>query len=169
MYRLLIVDDEPVIVNGLVQLFQENTEFELDVCKAYSAKEALETAKKMKLDILVSDIRMPHKSGLQLVDEITYYWPHCRVIFLTGYSEFEYVHEALRKSADNYILKTEGIDPIFEAVKKASAKLDEENRCRIREETLYVPAPLLREGSNEIVVFELYGCDSPQVEFVETA
>ncbi|MED5020854.1 response regulator [Paenibacillus chibensis] len=134
MYRLLIVDDEPVIVNGLVQLFQENTELALDVCKAYSAKEALETAKRMKLDILVSDIRMPHKSGLQLVDEITYYWPQCRVIFLTGYSEFEYVHEALRKSADNYILKTEGIEPIFEAVKKAADKLDEENRRRIREE-----------------------------------
>ncbi len=134
MYRLLIVDDEPVIVNGLVQLFQENTELELDVCKAYSAKEALETARKMKLDILVSDIRMPQKSGLQLVDEITYYWPQCRVIFLTGYSEFDYVHEALRKNVDDYILKTEGIDPIFGAVKKASGKLDEENKRRILEE-----------------------------------
>lgn len=61
MYRLLIVDDEPVIVNGLIQLFQENTEFELDVCKAYSAAQALSIAKKMKLDILVSDIRMPQK------------------------------------------------------------------------------------------------------------
>lgn len=63
MYRLLIVDDEPVITNGLVQLFEENPEFELDVLKAYSAKEALAIAKKMKLDILVSDIRMPQKAG----------------------------------------------------------------------------------------------------------
>ncbi len=113
MYRLLIVDDEPVITNGLVQLFEENPEFELDVLKAYSAKEALAIAKKMKLDILVSDIRMPQKSGLQLVDELMYYWPMCRIIFLTGYSEFEYVQEALRKNVDNYILKTEGIDPIL--------------------------------------------------------
>lgn len=148
MYRLLIVDDEPVIVNGLVQLFQENTQFELDVCKAYSAKEALEIAKKMKLDILVSDIRMPQKSGLQLVDEITYYWPLCRIILLTGYSEFEYVHEALRKNADNYILKTEGIDPIFQAVKVASGKLDEENRRRVQEEKakmhFQIAEPLLK-------------------------
>lgn len=63
MYRLLIVDDEPVITNGLVQLFEENPEFELDVLKAYSAKEALAIAKKMKLDILVSDIRMPQNSA----------------------------------------------------------------------------------------------------------
>ncbi|KHF32951.1 putative response regulatory protein [Paenibacillus sp. P1XP2] len=152
MYRLLIVDDEPVIVNGLIQLFQENTEFELDVCKAYSAVEALNIAKKMKLDILVSDIRMPQKSGLQLVDDIAYYWPHCRIIFLTGYSEFDYVQEALRKRADNYILKTEGIEPIFGAVKAACQKLDEENRRRIREEKakmhFQIAAPVLK---NELV------------------
>ncbi|OZB98353.1 response regulator [Paenibacillus sp. XY044] len=148
MYRLLIVDDEPVIVNGLIQLFQENTEFELDVCKAYSAAEALNTAKKMKLDILVSDIRMPQKTGLQLVDEIAYYWPHCRIIFLTGYSEFDYVQAALRKSADNYILKTEGIDPIFRAVAEACHKLDEENCRRVREEKanmhFQIAAPVLK-------------------------
>jgi two-component system response regulator YesN len=148
MYRLLIVDDEPVIVNGLIQLFQENTEYELDVCKAYSAAQALSIAKKMKLDILVSDIRMPQKTGLQLVDEIAYYWPHCRIIFLTGYSEFDYVQAALRKSADNYILKTEGIDPIFRAVGEACHKLDEENSRRIREEKasmhFQIAAPVLK-------------------------
>lgn len=148
MYRLLIVDDEPVIVNGLVQLFQEHAQLELDVCKAYSAKEALEIAMRVKLDILVSDIRMPHKNGLQLIDEITYYWPHCRIIFLTGYSEFDYVHEALRKNVDNYILKTEGIDPIFQAVQEASSKLDEENRHRIQAEKakvhFQIAEPLLK-------------------------
>jgi len=134
MYRLLIVDDEPVIVNGLVQLFQDRADVELDICKAYSASEAIDIAKRTKLDILVSDIRMPRKNGLQLVDDIVYYWPSCRIIFLTGYSEFNYVYEAIRKNVDNYILKTEGIEPIFEAVKGAIAKLEEENRIRIQQE-----------------------------------
>lgn len=134
MYRLLIVDDEPVIVNGLVQLFQANQDFELDICKAYSSSEALEIAKKTKLDILVSDIRMPQKNGLQLVDEMVYYWPSCRIIFLTGYSEFEYVYEALRKNVENYILKTEGIEPIFQAVKEVIGKLEEEKRHRLQQE-----------------------------------
>ncbi|RUT46672.1 response regulator [Paenibacillus anaericanus] len=132
MYRLLIVDDEPVIVNGLVHLFQEDPQFDFDICKAYSSSEALEIAKKTKLDILISDIRMPQKNGLQLVDEIIYYWPLCRVIFLTGYSEFDYVYEAIRKNVDNYILKTEGMEPIFQAVKSAVDKLEEENRRRLQ-------------------------------------
>jgi len=134
MYRLLIVDDEPVIVNGLVHLFRNNNEIELDVCKAYSSNEAIEIAKKTKLDILISDIRMPQKDGLQLVDEIIYYWPLCQVIFLTGYSEFDYVFGAIRKNVQNYILKTEGIGPVFDEVKKSIAKLEEDNRNRQRKE-----------------------------------
>ncbi|OOC61281.1 response regulator transcription factor [Paenibacillus ihbetae] len=156
MYRLLIVDDEPVITNGLVQLFEENPEFELDVHKAYSAKEALAIAKKMKLDILVSDIRMPQKSGLQLVDELMYYWPMCRMIFLTGYSDFEFVQEALRKNVDNYILKTEGIDPIFHAVQQACRKLDEENRRSVEEEKMKqhvkIAEPLLKNERIERII-----------------
>ncbi|MFB9327968.1 response regulator [Paenibacillus aurantiacus] len=134
MYRLLIVDDEPAIVNGLVQLFQQNKDMELDVCKAYSASEAIEIARKTKLDILISDIRMPQKDGLQLVDEVIYYWPSCRVIFLTGYSEFDYILEAIRKNVQNYILKTEGIEPVFHEVKKAIAKIEESNRYRLEQE-----------------------------------
>ncbi|MFD0696790.1 response regulator [Paenibacillus sp. GCM10027628] len=158
MYRLLIVDDEPVIVNGLVQLFQENSDFELDVCKAFSANEAIEIAKKTKLDILVSDIRMPQKNGLQLVDEIVYYWPSCRIIFLTGYSEFDYVYEAIRKNVENYILKTEGIEPVYKAVKIAMDKLDEENRTRILQEKaemhVQFAEPLLK---NEMMEALLHG------------
>ncbi len=134
MYRLLIVDDEPAIVNGLVELFRQNKELELDICKAYSSSEAIETARKTKLDILISDIHMPQKDGLQLVDEIVYYWPSCRIIFLTGYSEFDYIFGAIRKNVQSYILKTEGIEPVFREVKKAIAQIEENNRYRLDQE-----------------------------------
>ncbi|MEI0737438.1 response regulator [Paenibacillus sp. JTLBN-2024] len=131
MYRLLIVDDEPVIVNVLIQLFQENTEFELDVCQSLlGRREALNIAKKMKLDILVSDIRT-QKSGLQLVDDIAYYWPHCRIIFLTGFTANSITsRKPCAREPDNYILKTEGIEPdLWEPVKAACQKLDEGKPC----------------------------------------
>ncbi|MCY9656501.1 helix-turn-helix domain-containing protein [Paenibacillus chondroitinus] len=156
MYRLLIVDDEPAIVNGLALLFQEKADFELEVCKAYSAREALEIARKTKLDVVVSDIRMPQKSGLQLMDDIVYYWPSCRIILLTGYSEFDYVYEAIRKNVENYILKTEGIDPIFEAVKRAIDKLEQENRHHMLEEKALMHAqfaePLLKKEMLEALL-----------------
>ena len=105
---------------------------------------------------------------------MTYYWPHCRIIFLTGYSEFDYVHEALRKNVDNYILKTEGIDPIFQAVQEASSRLDEENRRRIQAEKAKVhfqmAEPLLkRELIQKVVKGEALGSllSQPRYEEVE--
>ncbi|QJD86401.1 helix-turn-helix domain-containing protein [Cohnella herbarum] len=126
MYRLLIVDDEPVIVDSLGQLFREQNP-ELDVCQAYSAIEALEWIKRAKVDIVISDIRMPEKNGLQLIDELMHYWPSCKVVFLTGYDEFDYVYSAIRKNADFYILKTEDDVVLLEAVHQCIRQLDEEN------------------------------------------
>ncbi|MBD2867876.1 response regulator [Paenibacillus arenilitoris] len=128
MYRLLIVDDEPAIVDGLQQHFQEKEEWELDLCKAYSADEALEIAKKTKIDLLISDIRMPGKSGLQLIDDVLYYWPACRVILLTGHSEFDYAYKAIQKNVDSYILKMEGIEVIHKAVSAVLDQFEEERR-----------------------------------------
>ncbi|SDX89539.1 helix-turn-helix domain-containing protein [Paenibacillus sp. CF384] len=130
MYRLLIVDDEPAIVDGLVQHFQQVESLELDVCKAYSPLEALGIVKKTKIDLVISDIRMPGKSGLQLADDILFYWPACRIILLTGYSEFDYVYSAIQKNIDNYILKTEGIETIVAAVLAAIDKLDQANQMQ---------------------------------------
>lgn len=149
MYRLLVVDDEPAIVDGLVQIFHDTEEFELDVCKAYSAYEAIELVKKTKIDVVLSDIRMPGKSGLQMIEDILFYWPSCRIIFLTGYSEFDYVYTAIQKNVENYILKTEGMEKILAVVKQAINKLDEETRNKSivekAEKQILLMGPLLKK------------------------
>lgn len=126
MYRLLIIDDEDVIVDGMADLFQEQTDMELEVCRAYNVLEAIEWLEQTKIDIVLSDIQMPGLSGLQLQQRIREYWPRCKVIFLTGYNEFAYIHEAMRNGSFDYVLKTETDEVILESVKKAIAKLDEE-------------------------------------------
>lgn len=148
MYRMLIVDDEPAIVDGLGQLFME-CGMELDVWKATSSAEALEVIRKMKIDLVLSDIRMPEVNGLQLVDEIVSYWPACQIIFLTGYSEFEYAYAAFQKNVANYILKHEDDATLLAAVQAVIDKLDEEKRTgellkRAMKETEYAQ-PLIRK------------------------
>jgi len=149
MYRLLIVDDEPAIVDGLVLQFQEHKQLELDICKAYSAHEALDIVKKTKIDLVISDIRMPGKSGLQLADDILMYWPSCRIVLLTGYSEFDYVYSAIQKNVDSYILKTEGMEVIIRAIESAVGKLDEEYRNKAKlelaERQMSAAEPLLKK------------------------
>ncbi|MCQ6558401.1 response regulator [Paenibacillus mendelii] len=126
MYRLLIVDDEPYTVDGLFELLQETEMLGLDLYKAYSANEAIEWLNRVKIDIVLSDIRMPGMDGLQLQRQIKARWPRCKVIFLTGMNEMTYIQQALRDGSIDYILKTEGDEPILRSVRSAIDALEEE-------------------------------------------
>ena len=126
MYRLLIVDDEAIIVDGLVDLFSSLPDLELEIYKAYSAVESLELMKKDRIDIVLSDISMPGMSGLDIQKEIRLQWPRCKIIFLTGFNEFDYVQTAIRNGSIDYILKTEGDETIIKAVKKAIDEIDKD-------------------------------------------
>ncbi|OUS77130.1 DNA-binding response regulator [Paenibacillus sp. MY03] len=126
MYRLLIVDDLPIIVDGLLELFQGQERLELEVMKAYSGEEALELLNRHRVDIVLSDIKMPGIEGIQLLKEIGARWPSCKVIFLTGYNDFQYARDAVTYGGFDYILKVESDNKIIDAVERAMVKLDEE-------------------------------------------
>ncbi|RAV20426.1 response regulator [Paenibacillus contaminans] len=126
MYRLLVVDDLPIIVDGLIELFEQTGHLELDVLKAYSGEEALEVLQSNRVDIVISDIKMPGLEGIELLKEIKAQWPACKVIFLTGYNDFHYVQSAVKYGSFEYILKIESDDKIISSVERAIAKFDEE-------------------------------------------
>jgi len=128
MYTLLIVDDEPIIADGLYEVFHSLNELELDIYKAYSGDEAIDLLKKTRIDIVLTDIRMPGMSGLQLMEQIHRHWPKCRVIFLTGYNEFDYVYTAIQYEGVNYILKTEGYGKVIEVVKNTVGEIEKSFR-----------------------------------------
>ncbi|WP_010278052.1 helix-turn-helix domain-containing protein [Paenibacillus senegalensis] len=126
MYHLLIVDDVPKIVNGLYEQFLEWGDIELEIYRAYSAVEAMSIIRTVKMDIVLTDIHMPGMSGLELQEQLLEIWPRCKIIFLTGYGDFDYIQSAMRRGGVDYILKVEGDEPIFEAVGKAIAQLRDE-------------------------------------------
>ncbi|GGD58263.1 response regulator transcription factor [Paenibacillus nasutitermitis] len=130
MYRLLIVDDLPIITDGLAELFQKNRHLHLEVYKAYSGTEALQLLKKHRIDIVLSDILMPGMDGIELLREIRGNWPACKVILLTSYNDFSYVQSALSLGGLEYILKTESDDVILEAVEKGIKALDRDQDAR---------------------------------------
>lgn len=126
MYRLLIVDDEEIIVNGLYEIFSGMKNLDLDIYKAYSGEEAIEWLNRTRMDIVITDIRMPEINGLQLLEEIHNRWPQCRVIFLTGYNEFEYVYKAIQHNSVSYILKTEDPDKVVNTVENVVKEIQKE-------------------------------------------
>lgn len=126
MMKLLIVDDEPLAVNYLVEALSDMPNLQFDMTKAYSGKEALAKLGDGKVDILLTDIRMPGMNGMELADAILAMRPRCRVIFLTGYNDFDYVQTAMRKGGVDYVLKTEGDGAILQALEKAVADIEAE-------------------------------------------
>ncbi|MGG4143121.1 response regulator [Paenibacillus algorifonticola] len=128
MLRLLVVDDEDIITDGLYEVFQRWMPDKLDVCKAYSGKEALNWLQRTRIDIVITDISMPGMSGLELSDEIQMYWPRCKIIFLTGYSEFQYAYKAIQMSDVRYLLKTEGYAKITEVVQEVMQEIHQNNQ-----------------------------------------
>ena len=128
MYRLLIVDDEEIITEALYEVFNQLMPDELDICKAYSAKEALNWLSRTRIDIVLTDIRMPGMSGLELMEEIRMYWPRCRIVFLTGFSEFEYAYQAIQKPNVRYLLKTEGYAKVTQTVQEVIQEINTENQ-----------------------------------------
>ncbi len=128
MYRLLIVDDEEIIVNGLYDIFSSMENLDLDVYKAYSGEEAIQWLGRTRMDIVLTDINMPEIDGLYLLEEIKKRWLWCRVIFLTGHSEFNYAYKAIQFSNVRYILKTEGYGKIIKSVENVIQELVDENQ-----------------------------------------
>ncbi|MUT68570.1 response regulator [Paenibacillus sp. NEAU-GSW1] len=128
MYRLLIVDDEDIITDSLYEVFHRLNPEKLDVCKAYSAKEALHWMSRTRIDIILTDISMPGMSGLELSEEIQVFWPRCKVIFLTGFSEFDYAYKAIQMPNVRYLLKTEGYDKVTGTVQEVMQEIEYENQ-----------------------------------------
>ncbi|MCD9020609.1 response regulator transcription factor [Cohnella silvisoli] len=128
MYRLLIVDDEPQIVDWLYELMSDYTGLDLELYKAYTALEAVEIVDRMKPDIVLTDIRMPGMTGIQLQEYVLQRWPDCKIIFLTGFNEFDYIYSAMKRNAVGYVLKTEDDDEIIRTIEKAALQISESYR-----------------------------------------
>ena len=67
MYRILVIDDEPIIADGLYELFAQDETCALEVHKVYSAPDALKLLDRLRIDIVLSDIKMPGMNGLALL------------------------------------------------------------------------------------------------------
>ncbi|WP_177186810.1 response regulator [Paenibacillus sp. CF384] len=113
-----------------MELLQGMTHLNLKLYKAYSGTKALDILRTEKIDIVLSDIKMPGMHGIDLLKEIKVSWPNCKVIFLTAYDDFAYVRSAISLGGFEYILKIEGDDKIVRTVEKAITSLNEENVAR---------------------------------------
>ena len=124
--RIMIVDDHEVVRLGLKSLLDQYPQYEV-ISEAKNAKEAIAQVETYQPDIVLMDIRLPGKSGIEACEEIKQNFPDVKVIMLTSYAEDEMLFSAIKAGASGYILKqidSAGLAKSIEAVARGEASLD---------------------------------------------
>ena len=107
MFRVLLVDDEPAVIRSEKRtILSRTTDFEI-VGEAYSVKKAIELYNQLKPHVVLTDIRMPGEDGISLIKYISQIRKDLETICIvvSGYSDFEYVHDSFIYDAYDYLLK----------------------------------------------------------------
>ncbi|MDK1118510.1 MAG: response regulator transcription factor, partial [Anaerolineae bacterium] len=117
MLKIILVDDHEVVRLGLKSLLDNHPKFQV-VAEASNADEAVSRTIEYKPDVVVMDIRLPGKSGIEATREIVDNLPETKVIILTSYADDELLFDAIRAGASGYILKQIGSVELVQALEK---------------------------------------------------
>jgi Response regulator containing CheY-like receiver domain and AraC-type DNA-binding domain len=149
MWKVLIADDEPKIRRGLRSLLARCGDDLEVVAEAEDGDMAYELALRDQPDILFVDVRMPFRSGLELIENLNTALPGRIVIIVSGHDEFEYAQAAVKLQVFDYVLKPVDADNFIAVVGRAKAEL--ESRLQVEKysswarEQLDRNLPVLRE------------------------
>jgi two-component system response regulator YesN len=120
MIKLLLVDDESATRNGLVKHMPWKSLGVDKVVDAADAFEAMKLAEDIQPDIVVSDVKMPGMEGTRFCERLVKRFPDCKVIFISGYSNEEYLKAAIKIHALGYVEKPINLSELGAEVKKAA-------------------------------------------------
>ncbi len=126
MYKILIVDDEAVVREGIRDNIDWDRHGYTLVGDCENGLEAMEAVDRFVPDVVLTDICMPFMDGMELSKYISEKYPHTRIVILTGFEEFEYAHQAVKLKAWDFILKPITSEELRKVLDKIKAGLDEE-------------------------------------------
>lgn len=125
MKKILIVDDEKFIRNGISAIIGNNFPELFQIELAKNGQEALEIMKKIEFDLVITDINMPFMNGIDFIKEIRQILGNLEIIVISGYDEFEYARQCMKYGVKNYLLKPINDKELVEIVKETMTSTDE--------------------------------------------
>ena len=177
MLKILLVDDHEVVRLGIKALLSNYPEFEV-VTEAGNADEAVTKAKEYEPDVIIMDIRLPGKSGIDATRQIMEEIPNTKVIMLTSFAEDELLFDAINAGAYGYILKQIGsddlinalsaigrgealLDPaltqkVFKRVREASRKATDEAFATLSDQELRILSLISEGKTNKLIAADIF-------------
>ena len=118
--RVLLVDDHSIMREGLESMLRGSDEFQV-VGQAQDGDEAVRAAAELSPDVVVMDVMMPNKDGVEACREIMDAAPDIRVVMLTASTEEDAVIEAVAAGATGYLQKVSGMDRLLDTIREVAA------------------------------------------------
>ncbi len=162
--RILLVDDHPMMRAGLAQLINKQPDLEI-CCEAGNPTEAFNELAKAKVDLVLTDITMPGRSGIEFIKDLIASHPELPILVISMHDEMIYAERVLRAGARGYIMKEAGGENLLAAIRqvlggqvyvspKMSAKiLDNLSSRKPRGSS----SPIEKLSDREFEVFQLIG------------
>jgi two-component system invasion response regulator UvrY len=120
MIQILIVDDHAIVRMGLTKIIEFNKDMNV-IAQAGSAEEAMKILMTQKADVIILDISLPGRSGLDIIKDILIVQPKIRIIILSMYKEKQFAVRSFKAGASGYLTKEMAPEEIVKAVKTVSA------------------------------------------------
>ena len=119
MIRLVLADDHAILREGLKQVLRTQGDFEV-VAEAQDGHEVLSRVRSLDFDVLVLDMSMPGKSGVELIKQVKAEKPKLRILVLTMHEEHQYAVRAIRAGASGYLTKEGASAQLVNAIRKVA-------------------------------------------------
>ena len=117
--KILVIDDEPVILNSCRKVLEQDG---FDVYLVPSADEALKAMKKEVFDLLLVDVKMPKHDGIYLMQKVKEKWPDVPIIVMSGYPTPDTITDGAKMGADAFIAKPFTPDELLETIRQVIQK-----------------------------------------------
>ena len=164
MYKILIVDDEEEIRSAIINAVNfAEIGFEL-IGSACNGIEALEMTEKFNPDLIVTDIKMPFMTGIELARSVREIHPNTFIAFLTGYEDFSYAKEAIKHNIVSYLLKPISAKELIIELQNIKKKMDDQRDRLINPPTPSVLGKLNHYGIVSVLLPMFYNNQSPSTQ-----
>jgi DNA-binding response OmpR family regulator len=117
--KILVIDDEPVVLNSCRKVLEEDG---FDVYLVPSADEALKAMKKEGFDLLLVDVKMPKHDGIYLMQKVKEKWPDVPIIVMSGYPTTDTITDGAKMGAEAFIAKPFTPDELLESIRQVIQK-----------------------------------------------
>ena len=156
MYKAIIADDEASVRNGLKRHFDWQA-YGIEVVADFpDGQKAFDFIQQNPVDLVITDVRMPHLDGIELSKLIHERFPKTKIIFVSGYEDTEYLRNALKMDAVDYILKSIDLDEFAATISKVTASMNAEiirdQSIAEMEKKLEMSIPLLQQRSLMLLI-----------------